>query len=187
MNSLDLSLLPIVSDIMQIVTGVAAAAIAIIVLRHNRRSDKEALRERAWASQQQLNYIALQNPEVMKAAEFTVRASTLNDMTDEDLRRAIYTTFIQLNGIHLLWNGSRSGILSPSEVEDEVRPTLTLISGNQQLLKYCLTRGYSEAYQSYVQAQILGVQTLGQLPEDSHEALSRLRKAVSDAQEKPVV
>lgn len=172
----DASILEVLADVMQVVTGLAATAIAFIVFRHNRRTDKETLRERAWAAQQELNYISLANPEVLKAAEFTIDGEIKSDLSDEDLRRAIYATFIQLNRIHLLWNGYRSGIFRKTEIEDEIRPTLTLISGNRALLDYCLTRGYSK---SFVEFATKEADTLSQLygqPEESSVFIGNLRE-----------
>ena len=165
------------ADVMQVITALAATAIAVFVYRHNRRTDKESLRDRAWASQQELNYIALANPEVLKAAEFTIDGNIGSELNDDDLRRAIYSTFVQLNRVHLLWNGYRSGILSKDELLDEIRPTLTLISGNKQLVSYCLTRGYSRAFHEFASKEVAELSKHYDQPESSREFIGRIRRS----------
>lgn len=175
----DASLVENLASIMQVVTGLAAVAIAFIVFKHNRRADKEALRERAWASQQELNYLSLSNPSVLKAAEFTISGRLDETIEDEDLLRAVYATFVQLNRIHLLWNGYRSGIFNLAEIEDEIRPTMTLISGNRDLLDYCLSRGYSKSFVEFASKEADGLTSFYSQPEDGNIFLKELRERLS--------
>lgn len=178
----DAALVEVAADLMQIATGFAAVAIAFIVFRHNRRTDKETLRERAWAAQQELNFIALANPDVMKAAEFTINGSLEEKLSDEDLLRAVYTTFVQINRIHLLWNGYKSGIFRKSEVEDEIRPTLTLISGNRELFDYCLSRGYSKEFRAFAMREADSITGAYIKPEEGSSFLKKLRSKISPQQ-----
>lgn len=172
--------LDIIAKLMQIVTAVAAVSIGFIVYRHNRRKDKESVRERAWNAQQQLNFSALNNIGVLKASEFTIDGIIDHNLNDEDLRRALYVTFIQMNRIHLLWNGWRAEIFTREELDDEVRPTLQLIAGNPMLTNYCLTRGYDSKFVDFITEELNEVDKGNPKPECIEEFLPRLRKSYKE-------
>lgn len=77
------SLIEVAANLMQIDAGFAGVAIASILCRRNRRTDKET--QRAWAAQPELNYFALANAAVMKAAEFTINGYLEERFSDDDL------------------------------------------------------------------------------------------------------
>ena len=171
------SWLDIAAKVMQIITGAAAVFIAFIVYDHNRRRDKESIRERAWQNQQQLNLSVLSDISVLKASEFIIDGSIDHNFNDDDIRRALYTTFIHLNRINLLWSAWKSNILSKKELNNEVYPNLRLIVGNLMLTEYCLTRGYQKDFVDYVIKELPQVTQGIPKPEKVEDFITRLRKA----------
>lgn len=141
--------------VMQIVTGAAAIYIAYIVYTYNKRRDLEAIREKAWSSQQSLNSLILANRDVQKASEVSVSGVIDQNTTDEDIARATYCVFIQLNRVNLLWGGWRSKIIDRKVLDELARPTLWLYKGNEYLLRFCLSRGYSDDFVEYVNSELV--------------------------------
>lgn len=141
------------SNIMQIVTGIAACSIAFIVYRHGKKKDKEELTERSWSAQQQLNLATINDDDIQVAYDVIVSGNTEN-VDDRILKKATFLTFILLNRIQLIWNGHKAGIFSKAELLKETIPTISLIVRNTDILNYCLTRGYDDEFSQFVKSQI---------------------------------
>ena len=169
--------LELIAKIMQIVTGISAVAIAVIVYNHNRRKDKESVRAQAWQAQQQINYSVIREINVLRASELTIDGAINPNSMDDDIRGAVYFTFVQLNRTHLLWSAWKSKILSEQELYDEIRPTLILIIGNPMITKYCLTRGYSKDFVEFLEGEISYVNQEIQKPQGIDEFIVNLRNA----------
>lgn len=141
---------------MQIETGILAVFISILVFRFNVKKDKESLREKAWTSQQQLNLAVLANPQNLLATELTIEGLNSTAETDS-VQRAVYVTFIQLNRLNLFWRAWKSGVFTEEEAREEIQPTLRLIIGSEEMLNYCLSRGYPPAFVEYIQREARSV------------------------------
>ena len=138
---------------MQIVTGFAVISLTVIIYLHQRRNDKENLRGRAWETQQQINYMAIQNIDALKATDIKIRGNINETHTIDDLKRAVYVCFVQINRVNYMWRGWKSGLISKAELLDEAHPTMRLLLGFQEVVDYCLTRGYSKDFVDFMKDQ----------------------------------
>lgn len=121
-----------------------------ITRNHQRMVDKEALRGRVREAQQQINFLAMHNITVQRAAELIAGGGITEKHTVEDVKRAMYLCFIQINRVHELWHGWQSKILDEPEMLIEVRPMLNLLLGEREIFNYCLTRGYPEDFVKFI-------------------------------------
>ncbi len=141
------------ANLMQIATGFTLIALTLVVFFHQRKNDKETLRGRAWETQQKINYMALENEAVLRAAELTVSGNFDRIEGPDDLKRAMFMCFIQINRVNSLWRGWKSGLLGESELLDEARPTIRLLLGSLEIFNYCLTRGYSGDFAKFMEKE----------------------------------
>ena len=93
-----------ISKIAPIFTAAFAVLIAYQVHKHNKRRDKEAIREKIWAMQQSFNLECVKNPDLVRCGEIIFVGDINRDDAESDISRAVYVTFIQLNRSRLLWD-----------------------------------------------------------------------------------
>ena len=170
--------LPQIANIMQVATGASLLLLTLLVYTHQRKNDKEVLRSRAWETQQQINYLAVEHPHALRASEILTSGKILPTTTRDDLKVAMYICFIQINRVHYLWRGWKSGLIGKRELLDEVRPTIRLLIGHQELFQYCLTRGYSKNFVAFMLKEQVEVEGSIGAPNDpdawADELLTRL-------------
>ena len=159
-----------------LITGVSAMSIAIIVHRHNRLKDKEAIIDRSWRAQQQINLACAQSLDVAEAAEVLISGKfSGKNVTDQVMLRALYISFMYINRIYVVYSGYKSGIIKKKELDIEVTGTIKLIVNSEDLIKYCLSRGYPEDFVQFFLERFLEQQAEAETPRQASEFLKKVR------------